>query len=112
MTARQRAFARHALGLPNNQNTTYRNHFCIDKGGDGYEDWEDLVRQKLAVKAPGRDYWVGDFFYLTLAGARQVLGSIEHIGREDAEKMHAMQIRIDAEARRETPDPPEGVDPK
>lgn len=88
---RQREFARHALGLPNNRNMTYRNHFCINSGGDGYADWEDLVSQGAAVKAIGGENWVGDFFYLTfyltLEGARAVLLPKEHISREDAEKM-------------------------
>ena len=87
LTNRQRDFARHALGLPNGQNMAYRNHFCIDREGDGYEDWENLVSKGLAVKALGGKEWVGDFFYLTLEGARAVLRPQEHISREDAEKM-------------------------
>jgi hypothetical protein len=87
MTDKQRDLARHALGLPNKNNTTYRNHFCISNGCDGYADWEDLVSKGLAVKALGGSSWSGDFFYLTLNGAREVLSSKEHISREDAEKM-------------------------
>ncbi len=87
MTERQRRLARHALGLPNRQNTTYRHHFCIEEGGDGYADWEDLVSQGLAVKAKGGERWMGDFFYLTLDGARAVLEPNEHISQEDAAKM-------------------------
>lgn len=88
ITPKQRELARHALGLPNKQNTTYRNHFCIGKGGDGYEDWEALAAQGAAVKAVGGVNWSGDFFYLTLEGAKAVLLPKEHISREDAEKMH------------------------
>jgi hypothetical protein len=90
ITKKQRELARHALGLPNKQNATYRNHFCIDKGGDGYEDWEDMVIKGLAVKATGGAAWVGDFFYLTLDGARAVLSPDEHIDLEDAERMRRM----------------------
>ena len=88
LTSKQIGMARHALGLPNPQNMTYRNHYCIGKGGAEYEAWEDLVRQGLAVKAPGEGKgWVGDFFYLTLAGARAVLKPQEHISREDSQAM-------------------------
>lgn len=91
MTEKQKQLARHALGLPNPQNTTYRNHFCIGEGGDGYADWEDLVFKGLAVKATGGANWSGDFFYLTLEGARDVLLPHEHVSREDAEKMRSRQ---------------------
>jgi hypothetical protein len=91
MTERQKQLARHALGLPNKKNETYRNHFCIGKGGDGYTDWEDLVSNGLAVKRSGGKIYDGDdFFYLTLEGARAVLLPKEHISREDAEKMRGM----------------------
>ncbi len=89
MTAKQRELARHALGLPNRTNTTYRNHFCIGKGGDGYKEWEDLVSQGMAVKAEAGPEWVGDFFYLTLKGAQAVLLGKEHLSREDAAKMRS-----------------------
>jgi hypothetical protein len=90
MTEKQRELARHALGLPNKQNTTYRNHFCIDKGSDGYGDWEDLVVRGLAVKAEGGQDWSGDFFYLTWAGAKCALDYKEHIGIEDVKKMRGL----------------------
>lgn len=92
MTDTQRALARHALGLPNKENMTYRNHFCVGKGSDGYEDWQDLVKQGLAVFASGHGNWSGDFFYLTLEGAKAVLSPKEHISREDAEKMRSFKI--------------------
>jgi hypothetical protein len=87
MTNRQREFARHALGLPNSAHETNRNHFCIPKGSDGYEDWEDLVSKGMAVKAVGGASWCGDFFYLTLEGAKAALLPIEHVSREEAAKM-------------------------
>lgn len=90
MTETQRKLMRHALGLPNKQKTTYRNHFCIGVGSDGYEEWEELVSKGLAVKAIGGANWAGDFFYLTLEGARAVLLPKEHISREDAEKMRSL----------------------
>ena len=45
----------------------------------------------MAVKAIGGQAWVGDFFYVTLAGAREVLLPKEHISREDAQKMRTFE---------------------
>ena len=87
MTERQIEFSRHALGLPNKKSMTYRNHFCVGEGSDGYSEWDDLVAQGLAVKAAGGTEWCGDFFYLTMEGAKQVLLPKEHISREDAMRM-------------------------
>ena len=92
MTAKQIEMARHALGLPNKKNTTYRNHFCIPPGSEGYEDWEQLVADGMAVKAIGGAGWSGDFFYLTLTGAKAVLQTKEHLSREDAAKMHGIDV--------------------
>lgn len=91
MTERQRDLARHALGFPNDKNESYRNHFCIGQGEDGYTDWEDLVSKGLAVKAPGGEMFGGqDFFYLTLEGALEAREPNEHISRDDAKKMRRM----------------------
>ena len=94
ITPKQRDLMRHALGLPNKKNETYRNHFCLAEGGDGYTDLEDLVTRGLAVKAKGGASWVGDFFYLTLNGARAVLTPKEHISREEAEKMRGLVTAV------------------
>jgi hypothetical protein len=90
MTEKQKQLARHALGLPNKENTTYRNHYCIGVGGDSYSDWEDLVSKGLAVKRTGPHWGGDDMFYLTLEGARQALGPREHISREDAQNMRSL----------------------
>jgi hypothetical protein len=86
ITERQREFARHALGLPNEKNMSYRNHFSIGIEGDGYVDWEDLVSKGLAIKLPF-GFHGGFIFHLTLEGALMVRGPEEHISREDAEAM-------------------------
>lgn len=93
MTEIQVALARHALGLPNKKNATYRNHYCIEPGCPEYESWEELVANGLAVKATGGQNWSGDFFYLTLDGAKAVLLPKEHISREDAEKMRRRGVK-------------------
>lgn len=91
MNERQRGFARHALGFPNKQNTSYRNHFCIGKGGDGYEDWEDLVAKGLAVKRTSALWGGNDMFYLTLKGALMARESKEHLSREDTAIMRTRE---------------------
>jgi hypothetical protein len=90
VTERQVKLARHALGFPNKKNESYRNHFCIGKGGDGYEDWMDLVSQGLAVRSTGPHWGGDDMFHLTLSGALQVRTPKEHLSREDAERMRRM----------------------
>lgn len=92
MNDKQRELARHALGLPNKKNMSYRNHFCIDVGSDDYDQWEDLVSKGLAVKALGGKNWSVDFFYLTLEGAKSALLPKEHISSEDAQRMRAAAI--------------------
>lgn len=93
MNDKQREMARHALGLPNRKHFTNRNNYCIGKGGEGYEDWEDLVSKGLAVKREGGGHFGGDdLFYLTLEGARAVLLPKEHISREDAEAMRKLVV--------------------
>ena len=93
MTPRQRELARHALGFPNKKNESYRNHFCIGEGGDGYEDWEDLVAKGLAVKRTSGP-WAGDcMFHLTLKGALTVREREEHLSREDAENMRKLDAK-------------------
>lgn len=93
MTDKQRELARHALGLPNKKNISYRNHFCVGVGGDGYADWEEMVANGDAVKRTS-NLWDGDdMFYLTLKGALAARGPKEHISREDAEQMRKMESR-------------------
>ena len=87
MTENQLALARHALGFPNRRNESYRNHFCIGKGGDGYEEWMDLVSKGLAIRRTGPHWGGDDMFYLTLKGALEARGPKEHISREDAAEM-------------------------
>jgi|HubBroStandDraft_4_1064222.scaffolds.fasta_scaffold160996_2 hypothetical protein len=90
MTDRQRSFARHALGFPNRKNTSYRNHFCIGPEGDGYSDWEEMVKAGWAVKRTGTLWGGMDMFYLTLEGARLAREPKEHLSREDAFMMHKL----------------------
>ena len=91
MTEKQTKLARHALGLPNKKNTSYRNHYCIGSGCDGYAEWEAMVAQGDAVRRDG-PLWGGDsMFFLTLKGALAVREPKEHISREDAAQMREME---------------------
>lgn len=76
MTPTQRALARHALGLPNENRRSYRNRY-ISTGGDYYFVWTDLVSEGLAFR---RDR---DCFGLTLAGAKFALDPGETLYLED-----------------------------
>lgn len=93
MNKNQREMARHALGFPNKKNESYRNHFCIGPGGDGYEDWLDLVAKGLALRRTSNNHGGDDLFYLTLQGALMVRDAKEHLSREDAEGMRRMECR-------------------
>lgn len=100
MTARQRDFARHALGFPNNRNESYRNYFCLGSEGDGYADWEDLVAKGLAVKRKTALCGGMNYFHLTLEGALMVRESKEHLSQEDTAMMRALAGEREPESGR------------
>ncbi len=103
----QREMARHALGLPNKKRTSYRNHYCIGPGGDGYEDWDDLAAKGLAIRRTGPDWGGDDMFYLTLNAALAVREPGEHISREDAQQMRSREDAVLSGARRAGGAPPQ-----
>lgn len=83
MTKQQIELARHALGLPNERNRSYRNRFCATPSlleGGKYMEWSWLVAAGLATMQPGGTL---DFFYLTRAGAEMALLSGESLDPED-----------------------------
>ena len=96
MSEKQQDMARHALGLPNREYRSYRNHFCIGPGGDGYEDWLDLASKGLAIRRTVSHWGGDDMFYLTLKGALMARLPNESISAEDALDMR----------RREQSEPP------
>jgi hypothetical protein len=85
MTPRQKELARHALGLPNNQRTSYRNRFVAGPGHSDYADWMAMVEAGLATRRDGKRIPFGgsDLFYLTEEGARLALEGRERLDRED-----------------------------
>lgn len=91
MSPKQRELARHALGFPNKQNESYRNHFCVGPGQDDYEEWQDLISKGLAVKRTDGPWGGSHMFFLTLEGALMCRGPKEHLRREDAEEMRKIK---------------------
>lgn len=51
LTTKQIGLARHALGLPNRKNLTYRNHFCTGEDSDCYADKARAALEKAECKA-------------------------------------------------------------
>lgn len=84
LSTRQRNFVRHAVGFDGRSKTTYRNHFCVSKGGDGYEDWMDLVNRGLANhrKGDGEGIYVDDTFWATRKLALAVRNVGERVSSE------------------------------
>lgn len=84
MTPTQIALARHALGLPNRRNRSYRNHFVCGPGHSDYRNWTAMVDAGFAGRRKGNSLsgW-DDVFWLTEAGARMALKAREGLDRED-----------------------------
>lgn len=78
MTIEQREQARHALGLPNSQNKTNRNRYCV---GEDDPVWSSLVAEGLATMRPAASLPFGGsaLFYLTRKAAEMVLEPGEQI---------------------------------
>jgi len=90
MNDRQRELARHALGLPNKKNTSYRNHFCAGVDHFDYADWEVMVSQGYAIKRTVPYCGGDDMFHLTLSGALLARNPKEHLSREDTAQMRKL----------------------
>lgn len=81
MTKRQRAMARHALGLPNGMARSYRNRYVTHYAPGPYDDWAAMEEKGLAfTNGPIGSAAV---FYLTTKGAKQALESGETLDPED-----------------------------
>lgn len=83
LTDHQMALARHALGLPRRAlgaGLGYRNRFLA--AGCDIEPWRAMVKAGLAVEGKKTDLGSA-WFFLTMAGARAVLGPDEQLDPED-----------------------------
>lgn len=89
MTSRQRALARHALGLPNRDRRAYRNFYVCSPGNPAFSEWTVMVEDGLAfVDMQPRDlprHHRSELrvFWLTPAAAESVLEAGEHLDPED-----------------------------
>lgn len=91
LTPEQMKLARHALGLPNKQNTSYRNRFCTGKDCPDHAVWEEMVAAGFAKKVTGTVWGGDDMFLLTLKGALLARNNKEHLSQEDTRQMRKME---------------------
>lgn len=83
-TDTERDLARHALGLPNNRNRSYRNRFVTGEGSTDHPHWLAMVARGDARRFPGSQLTGGDdLFILTTVGAKAALMKGETLCRED-----------------------------
>lgn len=80
MTPSQLKMARHALGL-DEKGVSYRNRYAVGIGSPQESEWNDLCECGLAERGPDGLTFVT--FWLTAAGARNVLFSGEMLDPED-----------------------------
>lgn len=90
MTPEQRDLARHALGLPNRNNRSYRNRFVTGPGGADYDHWMAMVDAGFAHRRDGKTLPFGgdDLFWLTTAGAVAAKRRNEGLDKEDFPEGH------------------------
>ena len=83
MTPTQLGLARHALGLPNRQRQSYRNHYRCPDGEQHLDrlEWKQMSAEALA-------YSSGDgFYHLTSKGAGAAIEPNERLDPEDFEEI-------------------------
>jgi hypothetical protein len=84
MTPQQITLARHALGLPNRQNTSYRNKYSAGKGHSSHAAWEQMVKSGAATVTRHAGGLGGqDTFSMTQDGAKAALQPGESLCAED-----------------------------
>lgn len=75
--------ARHALGLPNRNHTSYRNRFVAGGGHYDHGDWLAMTDAGLAERFSTALYGGADLFMLTRTGAEAALRPGESLDAED-----------------------------
>lgn len=84
MTPKQIELARHALGLPNRERRSYRNHFVTGEGSDDHPEWVAMVGGGFAKRRAGNQLTGGDdLFWLTPDGAAAALRHGERLDPKD-----------------------------
>ena len=69
----QRSMMEHALGYRRGKKRGDRNHYALGPGGDGWDDWRDLVTKGLATDR-GTTSWLDGMhiFSVTEAGKAEL----------------------------------------
>ncbi len=84
LSGRQIALARHALGLPNKNNKSYRNYFVAGANHNDFGDWVEMCVQGFARRRINSRMCGGDdMFWLTPEGAKIALLEKEQLDPED-----------------------------
>ena len=82
LSVEQLKMARHALGLPNRKNESYRNRFCVPHFLEEAHEWGLMAAQGFAKLGDRQPSGIQDF-HLTKAGAAIALKAGESLSRED-----------------------------
>ena len=84
MTPTQIELARHALGLPNRNRVSYRNHYVTGQDAPEHREWCAMVDAGEARRGKPSQLTGGDdCFWLTAKGAALALHAGEALNRED-----------------------------
>ena len=83
MTPKQKRLARHAIGLPNARNISYRNRFVCSFAPGDYDQWIDMLEAGLADAMPLKSSDMFRRFWLTPEGAKVALEPGERLDPED-----------------------------
>jgi hypothetical protein len=82
-TPAERKLARHALGLPNARNRSYRNRYVCSYAPGAYDQWHDMLEAGLADADIIRGGLRQRRFWLTREGAEAALDPGETLCPED-----------------------------
>lgn len=80
LTPEQVTLGRHALGLPNCANKTYRNRYFADASVASVPVWREMVARHAATEQPAETYIL---FRMTKVGAEACLLPGERLCEED-----------------------------
>lgn len=84
LTPEQKQLARHALGLVDGNKRSYRNRYRAPKDGAVVEAWRAMHAAGYAkCSVVADDTPLGDYFWMTEAGARLALEKGETLDPED-----------------------------
>lgn len=82
MTSEQIRLMRHALGFPNDRGRSYRNRYFTGGNGEALANWLALVNMGMAGEGECLERR-RRLFFVTMAGAKEVLRPGEALDMED-----------------------------